>query len=106
MLGVPTTGTPCPHKTPDRQVICTSDWGTVWGPGAGSLLEMSTQPIAGPGMHGRLRVPRRGLRTAAIGTGVRGGEGTSQAEKEHHCPHLTDGNTEAQRVCVSSRAWI
>lgn len=59
-----------------------------------------------PRGDGRLRRPRRGPRVAAVGTAVRGGEGTLSAEKEHHCPHLTEGDTEAQRVCISSRAWI
>lgn len=31
MLGVPTTSTPCPHTTPERQMVCSSDGARCWG---------------------------------------------------------------------------
>ena len=33
-----------------------------------------------------------------VSVAVREGAGISLAEKQHHCPHLTEGETEAQRI--------
>lgn len=46
-----------------------------------------------------MQVPTEGPRGwVGVSVAVREGAGISLAEKQHHCPHLTEGETEAQRT--------
>lgn len=46
-----------------------------------------------------MRVPTEGPGGwVGVSVAVREGAGISLAEKQHHCPHLTEGETEAQRA--------